>query len=203
VTPTTEDTQFDATDEAFFNAAYDDAPVSERPVTFDLEADHIEAEQLEDDVRLVDAAASQRFQARRARLTQSVAEIVATLALVAGTAGGMHLVRGPIAASPRAAAASRPTSLRAAAQPHAATKVAPVVLPVSADAPSTARGEMASADTTMAPPRSDDVLRRSEHNQRRSQVRRARPAKADSAAQLRTALRRYRPATRARATPGS
>lgn len=86
---THEDTQFDAADEAFFNAAQDDVPVSERPSTLGLEA---EAPETDDWPR--DPAASERLRARRARLTQAVAEIVATLALLAGTAGGMHLVRG-------------------------------------------------------------------------------------------------------------
>jgi hypothetical protein len=103
VATTSEGTGFDATDEAFFNAAYDDAPVSEPPAILDLEAEAPETDELPSDL-----AASERLQARRARLTQAVAEIVATLALVAGTAGVMHLVRGPAASSPRAA--SSPTS---------------------------------------------------------------------------------------------
>jgi hypothetical protein len=105
VATTNADTEFDATDEAFFNAAYDDAPVSEPPITLDLEAEAAEAGEW-----ARDPAASERLQARRARLTQTVAEIVATLALVAGTAGCMHLVRGPAASSPRAVAPSGATS---------------------------------------------------------------------------------------------
>jgi hypothetical protein len=109
VTTSNEDVQFDATDEAFFNAAYDDAPVSEHPVTFDLEAETPETEAWPRD-----PAASERLRARRARLTQAVAEIVATLALVAGTAGCLHVVRGPDAVA-RAALSSSPTSQHAPA----------------------------------------------------------------------------------------
>ncbi len=192
---TTEETQFDATDEAFFNAAFDDAPVSERPVSFDLEPEE-NPDDGDSDARPADPAASQRFHARRERLTQSVAEIVATLALIAGTAGGMHLVRGPIAASPRAAAASTPTSQRAANRAQAAAQVTPAV----PAAPST--------ETALVPPQSDVVRHSEQHHarsseKRSSQIRRARPATADSAARLRTALRRYRAPARDRVAPGT
>jgi hypothetical protein len=102
---THEDNSFDATDEAFFRAAYDDTPASESAITLELDAEEDEREQ-----PAVDVAVSQRLQARRARLTQAVAEIVATLALVSGTAGALHLVRGPAGSSPRPpAATSSPT----------------------------------------------------------------------------------------------
>jgi hypothetical protein len=101
VTTGDEDTQFDATDEAFFNAA-EDAPATERPPTAELEA-----QELETDEEPADPVASERLRARRARLTQTVTEIVATLAFMAGTAFGMHMVRGP-AASSRAEASSSP-----------------------------------------------------------------------------------------------
>ena len=94
VTTSNENTQFEATDEALFNAGYDDAPVNERPMTLDLEA----AER-ETDEGPADPVASERLRARRARLTQAVAEIVATLAIVSSMAFGMDLVRGPDAVS--------------------------------------------------------------------------------------------------------
>ena len=84
-----EDTQFDATDEAFFHAIHDDSPVSERSVTLELEAHDREA-----DHQPADPAESEHFRAHRARLRQTVVEIVATLALVSSTAFGMDLVRG-------------------------------------------------------------------------------------------------------------
>jgi len=199
VTTTKEDTQFDATDEAFFNAANDDAPVSERPITLDLEA-----EASESDEAPVDPAASDRLRARRERLTQAVAEIVATLALVSGTALVMHFVRGP-AGSPRAAAASSPVAHATALSPAAIPSVTPMVLPPSAPVPPRDGGEMARAsmDNTAVPSPAGVASPPSEQSHRSPTTRRARPASSDSAAQLRSALRRYRRAAAERATPGS
>jgi hypothetical protein len=104
VITSSEDTQFDATDEAFFNAA-EGAPATERPLTVELEA-----LERETDEEPADPVAGERLRARRARLTQTVTEIVATLAFMSGTAFGMHIVRGP-AASPRAAAPASLTTI--------------------------------------------------------------------------------------------
>ena len=103
MTTSKEDTQFDAVDEAFFNAMDDDTDAAplERPGTFDLEAQESRA-----DEGHADPIASERLRARRARLTQAVGEIVATLAAVSGTAFGMNFVRGPAVPSPHVAAHS-------------------------------------------------------------------------------------------------
>ena len=107
VTTSDENAPFDATDEAFFNAAYEDSPVSERPVTLELDSPDAEA-----DEELPDPVEHERLRARRARLTQTVVEIVGTLALVSSTAFGMDLVR----ASARAAASSSPAARHTPAQ---------------------------------------------------------------------------------------
>lgn len=124
VTTTHEDGQFDAADEAFFNAAYDDARadgalMSERPVTIDLEE-----EEQETAARPLDAAALQRLQARQARLTQRVSEIVATLALLSATALGMHYARGP-ASTPQAAASPASQLAPEVYRPTAGARSAP------------------------------------------------------------------------------
>jgi hypothetical protein len=103
VTTSHEDTQFDATDEAFFNAPYDDGAVSERPVTLD-----VEEQGRETDEGLPDPVESERLRARRARLNQTVVEIVSTLALMSSMAFGMELARGSAASSERAVAQSSP-----------------------------------------------------------------------------------------------
>ena len=196
MTTANEDTQFDATDDAFFNAAHGDAPVSERPITLDLEA-----QELETDEAAVDPIASERLRARRARLTQNVAEIVATLALVSSTAFGMHFVRGSAASSPRAAAASSPK--HAMPLSTASANVTPTDVSFSAHAPASGCGEVLSMDRTAILSRSDDALKPSDRSHRSPDTRRARPATSDPAARLRHALRRYRPAAGDRSTPGS
>jgi hypothetical protein len=198
VTTRNEDRQFEAAEEAFFNAAYDDAPLSERPVTLELEA-----EEAEIDEGPVDPVASERLRARRARLTQGVTEIVATLAVLSGTAFGMHLVRGLPAASPRAAAATSPAPEHAAPVSTAVADVTPAEASFSAHVPASDRGEMPSVDQPAIPSGSGDALEPSERSHRVSGTRRARPAPADSAARLRVALRRYRTPAGDRTTPGS
>jgi hypothetical protein len=185
--------EFDATDEAFFNAAYDDAPVSEAPVTLELEAQEPETDQTPAEAMVIE-----RLRGRRTRLTQAVVEIVTSLALVSSLAAGMHLVRSSAASSAREAAASfghpQHVASLATAKPIAAS---------SAPLPAANRGEMASGDQSAIPSRSDDALPLSERHRRDSVTWRARPTTPDSAARLRSALRRYRPAASDRATPGS
>ena len=142
--------EFDATDEAFFNAAYDDGPVSEAPVAFD-----VEAQEPEPDQSPAEALLSERLRARRTRLNQAVVEIVASLALVSSLAAGMHLVRSSAASSAR------------------------------------------------IPSGSEGALPISERPERDSVTWRARPTAPDSAARLRSALRRFRPAAGDRVAPGS
>jgi hypothetical protein len=105
--------EFDATDEAFFNAACDDAPVSEAPVTFDLEPQDPETDQTP-----AEAIVSERLRARRTRLTQAVVEIVTSLAMVSGLAAGMHFVRSSAASSAREAAAAFGHPQHVARAPH-------------------------------------------------------------------------------------
>jgi hypothetical protein len=185
--------EFEATDEAFFNAAYDDAPVSEAPVTFDLEAQEPETEQTP-----AEAMVSERLRARRTRLTQAVVEIVSSLALVSSLAAGMHLVRSSAASSSREAAAAfgRP-------QQVASLATAKPIVASSVPLPAGNRGKMASGDQSEIPSGSDDALPTSEPHQRDSVTWRARPTAPDSAARLRSALRRYRPAAGDRVAPGS
>lgn len=199
MTTTDQGTQFEASDEAFFNAAYDDAPVSERPITLDLEP-----EEPETDEPPLDPIASERLRARRARLTQSVAEIVATLAILSSTAFGMHLVRGSAASSSVAAAASSSSSQYATAlSTAAAANVTPMAVSFSAQARAVDRGKMSSTALAATPSWSGDALKPSERSRRAGDTRRARPATSDSA-RLRLALRRYRPAAASRSTtPGS
>jgi hypothetical protein len=195
VTTREEDMQFEAADEAFFNAA-DDAPVSERPITLDLEA-----EEGETDGAPADSVVSGRLRARRARLTQAVAEIVATLAILSTTAFGMHVVRGLSAPSPRAAAPSSPASERVTPVSTAVAKVTSTQVSPSAHVPAGDPGEISSTDQAAIPSQSGDALEPSERSHRSSDTRRARPATSDSA-RLRIALRRYRTAAGDRPTPG-
>jgi len=95
------ETRFDEATEAFFDAGCEEAPDSQRPVTLDLELDELESEEI--------APTSARvvyLDARRERLKRAVAEIVATLAGVAGLAFGMNSARGTAAPSQHAAATS-------------------------------------------------------------------------------------------------